>query len=322
MDDHYILIDGSIKCVHCKCTWKTLSTTSKRAHLSNKEFAILYKVTWCKETEQRIDPQIKIENIDHFMNVRKQSVVTEAQKLKRDRHLAFSISSTASNDSSYVDSILDSSSLDFPKKNTRQSDLYEYVNPVKAHDADVSIAIFFYRCAIPFECANTLAFKKMVESIKHAPATYVPPLERKIRINLLDETYENVKVHRDGIFEDLAKKGIGITLTTDGATISKRPLSNICAAIPGRGTELITYDDASEHMQNGGKKDARYYAELVKDAVEELGPKNIATIVTDNASVMLAFWEELQPLYPWFFFVAALLIKETLLSRKYAPLLK
>jgi hypothetical protein len=133
---------------------------------------------------------------------------------------------------------------------------------------------------------------------------------------LLNERYQQLKVLRDAMFEDLIKKGIGITLTTDGATISKRPLSNVCAAIPHRGAELITYDDATEHMQNGGKKDARYYALLLVDAIDELGPQNVCQVVTDNASVMLAFWEELQPLYPWIFFSGCLAHKANTFVKK------
>jgi len=74
-------------------------------------------------------------------------------------------------------------------------------------------------------------------------------------------------------------------------------------------------------MQNGEKKDARYYAELVKDAVEELGPKNIATIVTDNASVML-FGKSYNHYTLGFFFCGCLAHKGNTFVKKICALAK
>ena len=46
-------------------------------------------------------------------------------------------------------------------------------------------------------------------------------------------------------------------------------------------------------MQDGGANDARYYAELLYEGIEEIRVSNVVQIVTDCASVMTASWKQL-----------------------------
>ena len=58
------------------------------------------------------------------------------------------------------------------------------------------------------------------------------------------------------------------------------------------------------------------YAGLLKDAIEEGGPANVALVCTDNASVMQSSWAELSPLYPWLFFSGCLAHKVNTFVKK------
>ena len=312
IEEHYILLDGKVKCVHCKRQWLTFSVTSKRAHLSSREWSIFYKVANCEGSEMRVDPELVAKNDAYFADLRKKNNELQDRNAKKERHISQSLSSSASNCSSTPQSLSEEES----SSRKKQATLYDFVNPARSHDADVAIADFFYRCSIPFDCAETLAYQKLVEAIKAAPSSYVPPKEKRIRTTLLDQKYEEVLTCRTAAFDEVLRKGYALALTTDGATISKRPVSNVLVAVPFHGPELITYDDASEHLQDGGKKDARYYAELLRDAIEELGPRNVVIICTDNAAVMQACWTELAPLYPWIFFTGCLAHKGNTFVKK------
>jgi hypothetical protein len=317
MDDHFITFDGKIKCLHCQCVWKSLSSTTKRAHLSSREFSLQYQVAGCDESISQIDTAFKESNNEFFRELQRKKMKSRTLSVKRDRFTSFSPSAKSNVSSISSNSSFDDE-LEIMEEVTvkRQTNLYEYTNPQQAHNTDIAIANFFYRCGIPYECSETLAFQAMIAEIKRSPPMYKPPSEFKIRRSLLDDAYERVKKDRAEKFANAFSKGFALSLVTDGATISKRPLSNVIAVLSQVGPELITYDDATEHMQDGGKKDARYYAELLRDAVEEVGPPNVALICTDNASVMQAAWAELSPLYPWIFFVGCLAHKVNTFVKK------
>ena len=123
--------------------------------------------------------------------------------------------------------------------------------------------------------------------------TYQPPDRIAIGGPLLDNCFEAHMSSRQAKSKQAFYLGYKTTITTDGATNSKRPLSNVISFVPTVGPSLINYDDASDHLQDGGTKDARYYAELVYEGAEETGFANIVQIVTDCASVMTASWKQL-----------------------------
>ncbi len=49
-----------------------------------------------------------------------------------------------------------------------------------------------------------------------------------------------------------------MTLITDGATISKCPLTNYLVFVPDSGVIFQDYEDATELYQNGGVKNAEH----------------------------------------------------------------
>jgi hypothetical protein len=60
---------------------------------------------------------------------------------------------------------------------------------------------------------------------------YVGPLFGVIRSTLLNSEYNDALTKKARILEDNATKKGGLTITGDGATISKRPLTNIIARL-------------------------------------------------------------------------------------------
>ena len=248
----------------------------------------------------------------HFEQVQAKASARERQTAKRKLMLATpsSVSSESIKDGERVN-LFDDDDAEIPKQSNKQALLHHFVDPARAKEAD-----FFYRTSLGFRAIETLSFSRMLEAIKKTASTYVGPSRGKLRGDLLTRRYEKIMDSRQKKLQSVFAKGLACTIVTDGATISKRPLSNVLAYVPTHGPELITFDDATEHMQDGGKKDARYHAALLIDAIEEIGPEHVAQICTDNASVMVAAWHELERLYPKIYFTGCLAHKGNTLVKK------
>jgi hypothetical protein len=62
----------------------------------------------------------------------------------------------------------------------------------------------------------------------------------------------------------------GLTIFGDGATIKSVPLINILAAGPNNPFALLDIIDCTTHLQNQGKKDAPYIAEMILPLIERM----------------------------------------------------
>ena len=65
----------------------------------------------------------------------------------------------------------------------------------------------------------------------------------------------------------------------DGATIHKMPLMNILALNGTTAPMTVLIHDCTKHMEEGGKKDAPYIAELFEVKVMEFDPNFLCTDV-------------------------------------------
>jgi hypothetical protein len=108
----------------------------------------------------------------------------------------------------------------------------------------------------------------------------VPPCRRrfccpKLQKNggeLLDVNYENTySLNKTELLKDV--KVLGFAWMGDGATIHKMPLMNIFALNGTTAPMTILIHDCTKHMEEGGKKDARYIAELFEGKVLEYDPQ-------------------------------------------------
>ena len=49
MSNYFIVVENprGQKCIYCKESWKTLTATTKKAHLSNQKYSNIYKIKLC-----------------------------------------------------------------------------------------------------------------------------------------------------------------------------------------------------------------------------------------------------------------------------------
>ncbi len=75
-------------------------------------------------------------------------------------------------------------------------------------------------------------------------------------LNAMYDSYYEEEVAK--LLDDV--KLYGISVYGDGATIKTTPLINILACSPGKPACVLDVIDCSNHMSEGGKKDAKYIA--------------------------------------------------------------
>jgi hypothetical protein len=93
----------------------------------------------------------------------------------------------------------------------------------------------------------------------------------------------------------------GIIVHGDGATVWKKPLTNILAAGVHMPVHVLERSNATKHMEGGGKKDARCIASLVRphiDRIEEKARWTVDLVAFDGASNVQIGGEILLAAYP------------------------
>ena len=79
---------------------------------------------------------------------------------------------------------------------------------------------------------------------------------------------------------------LGLTIYGDGATIDKRPMINIMMASAYNPQALCDVIDCSDHMADGGIKDARFLSSKYIPVMQKFDPygERYDTVVFDGAS--------------------------------------
>ena len=133
-------------------------------------------------------------------------------------------------------------------------------------EISLTIASFFHSCNIPAHTANAPVFREMVQAIKMAPASYVPPNNAAIDGELLEKLYDVAKAGVQFRVQDV--KQFGWSLCSDGMTWLRRGLLNFVFQSATSGPIFLKCVDASAHMADGGTKDAEFIAEQTLEVLD------------------------------------------------------
>jgi hypothetical protein len=125
---------------------------------------------------------------------------------------------------------------------------------------------------------------------------------KKIGGELLDVNYENTySLNKTELLK--GAKVFGFAWMGNGATIHKMPLMNILALNGTTASMTILIHNCTKYMEEGGKKDVQYIAELFEGKVLEFNPQLLYTDVFyfDGASNVQKAGEILMAKFPPFF---------------------
>ena len=91
----------------------------------------------------------------------------------------------------------------------------------------------------------------------------------------------------------------GICLLGDGATVRGMPLMNVIVSTPNANS-ILDIIDCTDHMEAGGKKDARYIAEIFQEHIDILDPRgtHLNAVLFDGASNVQKAGRVIEARYP------------------------
>ncbi|KAE8720978.1 hypothetical protein F3Y22_tig00017792pilonHSYRG00049 [Hibiscus syriacus] len=130
---------------------------------------------------------------------------------------------------------------------------------------------------IPFNILRNPQFREMINAIRKASEGYKAPSSEKARTVLLDECVRDVEKDLTPFKDTWYSQGLSIV--SDGWTnIKQKPLINVLV-VNSRGSMFMYTEDFS-----GVEKTGKAIAEFLIQAIESVGPSNVLSVVTDNAS--------------------------------------
>jgi len=168
-----------------------------------------------------------------------------------------------------------------------------------AFELNTAIAHFLVPNSLPFSLAEDPLLKRMLVLSRNVNSTYEPPSRYEISGKYLTSIHDSYR--REGI-ERLVGGGpsFGISIFGDGATIRRIPLINMLGSNPEQTSCLLDIVDCSQHMSDGGKKDAWYIAKKFLPVMKEIDPNKelIDLVVFDGAANIQKAAQLLEEHYP------------------------
>ena len=167
-------------------------------------------------------------------------------------------------------------------------------------EMDKTIASFFYENGISFNVADSSSFARMLEeSMRFAKQnpfqSYKAPSRKRLSGELLDQAYKSTQQLVAPILA-IAKK-FGATISSDGwSDAQRRPILNFMASTRAAAAFLKSVD-CTDHMAEGGKKDAVYIAANILSVVDEFGAEDVVQVIMDGANK--ATWPIITKEYSW-----------------------
>ncbi|KAF8389287.1 hypothetical protein HHK36_025980 [Tetracentron sinense] len=141
------------------------------------------------------------------------------------------------------------------------------------------IARMFYSSGLPFHLARNPHYASSYSfAANNLIVGYVPPGYNLLRTSLLQKERANVERLLETTKKSWKEKGLSIV--TDGWTDSqRRPLINFMAASESGAMFWKAINCEGE------VKDKFFISNLINQVIEEVGPKNVVQVITDNAPV-------------------------------------
>ena len=169
------------------------------------------------------------------------------------------------------------------------------------HELDSRIARMFYTGGLLFNFARNPYYRNSYAyAATHNIPGYVPPRYNALRTTLLQKERAYIERILKPIKDFWLENGISIV--SDGwSNPQRRPLINITTVSDGGPVFIKAIDGSSEF------KDKHYIAEVLKDAIKEIGHEKVIQVITDNANMMKAARALIEGEYPKIFWTPCII---------------
>jgi len=152
---------------------------------------------------------------------------------------------------------------------------------------------------LPLRLGEQPLFIAVVKAARLTGKDYTPPKKDAVGGDLLDTHYNEIRKENDKHL--LTEADVyGMQVLGDGETIKKDPLFNVLAATRGSFPTLLAVHDCSDHMAQGGKKDAWFISKVFREEMEKLDPMKdrFDLYIVDGASNVQAAGEIISSYFP------------------------
>jgi hypothetical protein len=177
----------------------------------------------------------------------------------------------------------------------RQQHINEAYHTAKWKELDEKWANFFYQANVPFNVVRHPSFTATVRATLLARFVYEPPSYHAMRTTLIEPT----KKHVEAEVKKATKQSIevyGATICTDGwDNVTRQPLMNVMLSCHAGDIFLGSMDTT------GNKKMKAYIATELKKFIEDVGPRFVTQICTNNATNMLGATDDIVTTYSHIF---------------------
>jgi hypothetical protein len=141
------------------------------------------------------------------------------------------------------------------------------VDPNATARMHVAIADFLLGHCFPFSLAEDAKLAKIIEIGRMHGPNYKPLFRQDIGGKYLGALYEtNWKEQMRTLLSEA--RVYGLTVFGDGTTIKTVPVVNVLAAGVNNLFALLDIADCTDHLSNGGKKDAMHIAKIIMPLIE------------------------------------------------------
>ena len=141
------------------------------------------------------------------------------------------------------------------KKRLTQPKLKSFLKENDAAAADHAVAQWAIAHGIPAAAMQGVYWKQMNKKIVNVvPASYTPMYRQKLYDKMLPELKKQAESELKSHLTH--RRDVGRCVTGDGVTKNKVPLIDFLVHVPVKGVKLVNIVDCSEHLAEGGKKDA------------------------------------------------------------------
>ena len=134
---------------------------------------------------------------------------------------------------------------------------------------DIALADFLHSHCLPFTLAEDPKMLQMLQVARSLGSNYKPPDRRLIGGKYLDAIHTTSRQQQMTSLLSEARI-FGVTVFGDGATIKSVALVNVLAAGVNNPFALLDIADCTNHLAAGGKKDAKYIADIVKPLITQM----------------------------------------------------
>jgi hypothetical protein len=164
------------------------------------------------------------------------------------------------------------------------------VDPNAPARMDVAIADFIHSHLLPFSLAQDPKLMKIIEEARKLGSGYKPPDRHDIAGKYLDALYvAHWKQQMKTLLSEA--QAFGITVFGDGATIKTVPLVNVLVSCVNNPFALLEIADCTEHLAEGGKKDAKYIAKIIMPLIQLMESEEDMHKKTHSGLVDLVFFD-------------------------------